>query len=190
MTITFSIPHRWRTEPVWTGEIDCAPDAPVAQKLRAAVIAAVRSDADLSGANLRGANLRYANLSGANLFGADLIGADLRNANLIDADLRGADLRDADLSGANLRGANLRGVVGNMREIRSLQCEKWPVAYTSTHMQIGCQRHSIAEWSSFDDDVISAMDADALEWWRAWKPILQAIIATAPATQTGREDVA
>ena len=140
MTITFSIPHRWRTEPVWTGEIDCAPDAPVAQKLRAAVIAAVRSD--------------------------------------------------ADLSGANLRGANLRGVVGNMREIRSLQCEKWPVAYTSTHMQIGCQRHSIAEWSSFDDDVISAMDADALEWWRAWKPILQAIIATAPATQTGREDVA
>ena len=44
-----------------------------------------------------GADLRYADLSGANLSGADL-----RYANLSGANLSGANLRYADLSGANL----------------------------------------------------------------------------------------
>jgi len=77
--------------------------------LRAAVIAAVRSGANLSGANLSGANLSDANLSDANLSGANLSGANLSDANLSDANLSGAYLSDANLSDANLRGANLRG---------------------------------------------------------------------------------
>ena len=56
------------------------------------------------------------------------------------------------------------------------------VTYTATHMAIGCQQHEIAEWWAFDDAAISRMDERALRWWRVWKPILQQIIATAPAT--------
>jgi hypothetical protein len=67
-----------------------------AENLRAAVVLAVKSGANLSGANLYRANLYRANLSGANLNGANLSGADLN----------GANLNGANLNGANLNGAN------------------------------------------------------------------------------------
>ena len=168
-------------------------------------------DADLRGANLHGANLRYANLRYAALRGANLHGADLRYANLRGADLRGADLSGADLShanlhGANLRGANLRGAnlhganlfdanlrdanllcTGDMRNIKTIQADRWAVGYTYDAMQIGCQRHTIAEWFEFSDEEIASMDGGALDWWRVWKPILQSIIAASPAEPTGAE---
>ena len=59
--------------------------------MRAALEAAVKRNADLSGADLSGAYLRGADLSGAYLRGANLRGADLSGA-----DLRGA--KDADLA--------------------------------------------------------------------------------------------
>jgi len=139
------------------------------------------SGANLSDANLRGANLSDANLSGANLRGANLSDANLRGANLSGAYLRGAYLRGANLSDANLRGANLSGASGNMREIKAIQADYWPVTYTSTHMQIGCQLHTLDEWWVFDDAAIRAMDSRALAWWGVWKPILQQIIAASPA---------
>ena len=143
--------------------------------------------ADLGSANLRGADLRGADLRGANLYGADLRGADLGSANLGSANLRGADLYGADLYGADLYGADLYGAdlygaTGNMRELKSLQCEKWPVSYTATHMQIGCQMHPLDDWWAFDDARIVQMDIGALKFWRKWKPILQTIIEVSPAT--------
>jgi hypothetical protein len=78
-----------------------------AENLRAAVILAVKSGANLYGADLSRANLYRANLSGANLYGADLSRANLYGANLSGANLYGADLSGADLSGANLSGADL-----------------------------------------------------------------------------------
>ena len=68
-----------------------------------------------------------------------------------------------------------------MREIKSIQCEKWPVTYTATHMQIGCQLHTLAEWWVFTDAQIVAMSPSALRFWCKWKPILQAIIEASPA---------
>ena len=62
------------------------------ESLKDAVVAAVKSGADLYGADLGGADLGGANLRGANLRGADLGGADLRGANLRGANLGGADL--------------------------------------------------------------------------------------------------
>ena len=97
---TITIPHRWRSEPVWTGE---------AANLRDAVERAVREDANLEGAYLTGANLTGANLEGANLAGANLEGANLAGANLTGANLTGAYLTGANLEGANLAGANLAG---------------------------------------------------------------------------------
>jgi len=147
--------------------------------------------ADLRSADLRSADLRSADLWSADLKGADLKGADLRSANLWGADLRSADLRGANLKGANLKGANLKGANlkdcnGNMTHIKSLFCGQYPVTYTVDVMQIGCQRHKIAEWWEFDNKRILEMDGKtALKWWRTWKPILQQIIETAPAEATG-----
>ncbi|MGR1218539.1 pentapeptide repeat-containing protein [Metapseudomonas otitidis] len=148
--------------------------------------------ADLRGADLRSADLRYANLRGANLSGANLRYANLRDADLRDADLRYANLSSANLSGANLSGADLSGadlrdarslwgVIGNLSEIKSVQCDLWPVTYTAEHMQIGCQLHLLSEWWAFGDEEISRMDSEALEWWKVWKPILKKIIKASPA---------
>ena len=128
--------------------------------------------ANLSGANLSGANLRDANLRDADLSYADLIGADLIGANLIGANLSGADLR-----GTNLRGADLSYAIGNNKEIITIQTgSHWTIVYTSTHIQIGCQNHTIDEWMNFSDAKINRMDNRALEFWIKWKPILKLIL--------------
>jgi uncharacterized protein YjbI with pentapeptide repeats len=164
---------------------------------------------NLRGANLRRADLQSADLRDADLTGADLQGADLRRANLRDANLQKASLRDADLRGAYLQGADLRGAnlglaslvranlhranlhgtklhgtVGNGREVISLQTKKYAVTYTGTHLQVGCQYHSITEWMAFDDDTINAMDTDALDWWTHRKRWIQDAIEMDPATST------
>ena len=151
------------------------------------------SDANLRGANLSGANLSDAYLSDANLSGANLSGANLSDANLRGANLRGAYLRGANLDGANLDGANLSelssiwGLTGNLREVKAIQADTWPVTYTATHMQIGCQLHALTEWWAFNDEEISGMDSKALAWWAIWKPILQQIIEASPAVPGGEK---
>jgi len=77
--------------------------------LKDAVIAAVKSRANLTGANLSRAKLYGANLYGANLYGAELTGAELTGANLSRANLTGANLSRAKLYGAELTGAELTG---------------------------------------------------------------------------------
>ena len=150
------------------------------------------SSANLSSANLSSANLSYANLSYANLRYADLSSANLSYANLSYADLRYANLSYADLSSANLSYANLRsanlryaaslwGAIGNMSEVKSVQCDIWPVTYTATHMQIGCQFHTLTEWFEFSDEEIKRMDLQASAWWLIWKPILKTVIEASPA---------
>lgn len=153
------------------------------------------SGMDLSGLDLRGANLSWANLFGSNLSNANLRWANLRWANLHranlhradlrEADLYRADLRKADLRWADLRETNLRETVGNMEEIKSLQLDLYGITYTNEVMAIGCQQHSIADWWEFTDDEIASMDEGALHWWRNWKPFLQQIIESSPATPTG-----
>ena len=138
--------------------------------------------------NLRSADLRYTNLRSADLRSADLSYTNLSSANLSSANLRFANLRSADLRSANLRFADLsssdlRYAVGEMRYVKSLQCEKYYISYTATTLNIGCQSHTILEWQNFDDDAISKMDDGALEWWQKWKPILMNIIEASPALE-------
>ena len=156
------------------------------------------SDAYLSGANLRGANLRGAylsdaNLSGANLSDANLSGANLRDANLSGANLSDANLRDANLRDANLSDANLSDAYlsdaylsdakwGNITISRfplhvSIPNE-WAIVILDTHMQIGCELHSLSEWAAFDDSRIAQMDGrHALRFWRQYKAVLLAMAA-------------
>ncbi|MGH9968299.1 MAG: pentapeptide repeat-containing protein [Pyrinomonadaceae bacterium] len=104
--------------------------------------------------------------------------ADLRYANLAYVDLRYADLRYADLMDIS----SLWGAVGNLSEIKSIQCDKWEVTYTEDRLQIGCQFYKIEEWWAFSDKEIALMDGSALAWWAIWKPIIRLIIETSPAT--------
>ena len=151
---------------------------------------------DLSGADLSGANLRWTDLSGANLSRAILSGANLSEANLSEANLRwtdlsGAGLCEANLSGVDMYGANLsavrsiKGTAGLNKWIKCLQVEEWPITYTSDHMQIGCQKHSLDAWQSFTDAEIRMMDGTrALNFWRKWKGWIFQTIEMAPAEPT------
>ena len=131
--------------------------------------------------------LEQAVADGANLRSANLDGANLRGANLGGANLDGANLRGANLDGANLRSANLDelsslwGTSGNLKEVKAIQCDTWPVTYTATHMQIGCQFHTLAQWWSFTDEQIDRMHPLALAWWEKWKPLLHTIVTMSPA---------
>jgi hypothetical protein len=135
--------------------------------------------------------LPRADLFRADLSGADLSGADLSGANISRADLSGADLSGATLTRANLSGANLSGCIGNMREIRSMQIDTWPVTYTADTLQIGRQRHPIAKWREWDTETgrvwIGAMNGKALEWAERNLALVLAIIDANPATPTGHE---
>ena len=121
--------------------------------------------------SLRGADLYGANLRDANLRGADLRGADLRDANLYGADLRDANLRGADLYGADLRGANLYGA-GLSGAAIVIYGMMWPIQITKNCIKIGCQSHTLDDWVDFDDDKISKMHDNALEFWKENKDFI------------------
>ncbi|WP_421721905.1 pentapeptide repeat-containing protein [Achromobacter denitrificans] len=148
--------------------------------------------ANLADANLADANLARANLADANLADANLARANLARANLADAKLARANLARANLARANLARANLAdanlaelcgiwGASGNLREVKAIQCDTWPVTYTATHMQIGCQLHALEAWWAFTDEQINEMACGALAWWQKWKPVLHTIVTMSPA---------
>ena len=156
----------------WTGAVLFTADVPDGTEsgmvARVALEQAVEARAYLGGAYLGGAYLRDANLGGAYLGGAYLGGAYLRDAYL-------GELR------------SIWGASGNLREIKAIQCDTWPVTYTATHMQIGCQFHGLERWWAFTDEQIARMDSLALEWWQKWKPVLRTIITMSPAVPGGEK---
>ena len=111
-----------------------------------------------------------------------LQGANLKGLNLCYANFQSCDLRYADLSGANLRDVILNDAIGNMREIRSMQCDFRTIVWTEYAVQIGGKRYTWDEWLSFDDDTIATMGARMLGWWLEWKPVLEQIMQLSPAT--------
>ena len=159
---TVRILNRWTSAVLFECEVtDNQQASGIA--MRVALECAVESGANLSDANLSDANLSDANLSGANLSGANLSGAYLS----------GAYLSDANLSDANLSGAKWRdGIVTNKPPIQ-VSGLFWFVTILDAHMQIGCELHSLAEWSAFDDRRIAEMDGrEALRFWRESKDAL------------------
>jgi acylphosphatase len=121
----------------------------------------------------------------ANFSGYDLSWLDLCNANLSYANLSDADLSDANLFEANLNGVNLRDAIGNGREIITIQTSVYHVNYTSTEIQIGCEKHTIEEWKNFTDEEILKMDGErALNFWKRYKDFIFMAIELSPATPT------
>ena len=99
-----------------------------------------------------------------------------------------ADLSGADLSRANLSCADLYGATGNLQQIKSLFFDRWPVTYTAEVLQIGCKRHPINDWFTFDNDRIKAMDGCALEWWSKYRDLIKQTIELSPAEPTNHEN--
>ena len=132
---------------------------------------------DLHGRDLSGSSLCYSNLRCSNFSGCDFSGCDFSNSSL----------GHSNFGLSNLTGATLFGTIGNGREIKSMQLEGEPIAYTAEIIQIGCENHKIEEWWAFTDIEISSMWIGALEWWRKHKRVLQLAIEISPATPTGHE---
>jgi len=148
------------------------------------------SNTDLGGTDLSGTDLRYVSLNcsslvGANMNRSSLFGTDLRNA-----DLFGANLRDVNMSGTDMRGADLRAY-GNMRELRTMQFDRWAIGYTADTLQIGCKRRPIEMWRRWHTEAgrkwVAKMDPKALEWADRNLDLVLAIIDANPATPTGKE---
>ena len=138
-------------------------------------------EANLCEADLRRANLCEADLCEADLCEADLCGANLCRANLCGANLCGANLCranlcGADLCGADLRGANIDGEIIQRPPISVANITYWCLI-TDNRMRLGCKLHTHNEWQNFNDGEISAMDDDALDFWKTWKEPLLAMCA-------------
>jgi hypothetical protein len=198
----FEIKNRWTGAVKFTAEIDCADDAPHSVKIGLAVMWAVKNkanmeDANMAGANMAGANMEDANMAGANMAGANMAranmadanmaGANMEDANMADANMAGANmaramLADANMAGANMARANMAGANGVNAYIKCIQIDTYTITYTSDVMQIGCERHTIADWSGFSDAQVRAMDGvKALAWWRKYKDWIFNTIALCPA---------
>lgn len=86
---------------------------------------------------------------------------------------------DAYLGDAYLGGADLRGDVKVEQQPIQIDALKYYIFIFDQHMKIDCKLHSLSDWWGFDDRRIIEMDGkQALEWWRKWKPILQAVCET------------
>jgi hypothetical protein len=57
----------------------------------------------------------------------------------------------------------------------------WSIAFSETHLQIGCQNHKFSFWEKFSDETISRMDRNALSFWRTHKLTILALAATLSA---------
>jgi hypothetical protein len=142
----------------------------------------LNNEPDGERASLKGVDLSYGvDLKGVDLSGADMRGADLSSVNLSDADLSGVNLSDVCMRDVDLSGACMRGCIGNGKEIKSLQIDRYPVAYNKDQLAIGCQQHEIVDW--FNDEYVSRIDLDQedLDLWNKNKDFIKMLIEKYPA---------
>lgn len=149
-TVTVEIPRRLTGEAIFTAEVDAGIEERF--RMRAALEAGVRAEANLMSANLEGADLAGAKLGDAVLPGATFVGADLAGADLSGAELDGANLSGADLAGADLDSADLSSVhlVGAKNILCAGPCDGW-IMYLirgddgDHRLQAGCHWFTQAE---------------------------------------------
>ena len=118
----------------------------------------------------------------ADLSDADLSDVNLSRADLSDVNLSRADLSGANLSGANLSGANLHVAAGDFALFFGGKHHAWA---TCTHIGIGCQMHTHAEWREDYKEIGIDNDytAEQIEIYRQWIFSLDWLIAKAPKAE-------
>ena len=109
-----------------------------------------------------------------NRFSASVIfAADIEN-NTVKLTLELALKSSADLYGADLYGADLDGEKLTKTPLQ-LNNLKWFVLISDSYLKIGCQRHLISDWETFNDGEIEKMASGALDFWKKWKNSILAI---------------
>lgn len=80
--------------------------------------------------------------------------------------------------------AELWGTIGNSKEIKNISCfGTYSVAYTKTHLQIGCKNYLISRWRAFKDHHIHAMGGEIGSlFWKTNKDIILRLILENPAS--------
>ena len=127
--------------------------------------------------SLSHSNLSYSNLSNSNLSNSNLSYSDLSYSNLSNSNLSYSNLSNSNLRGSDLSNSDLRGVIGNGREIKSLQIGTYLVSYHKDILNIGCQSHTLDKWINFTDEEIDAMNkGTSLDWWKLNKDILVTLV--------------
>ena len=68
--------------------------------------------------------------------------------------------------------------------VKTMQIERWNVAYTNDILQIGCQRHAIEKWRKWSTPAglvwVGQMDDNAEEWAMKHLHLIIAMIDASP----------
>ena len=111
---------------------------------------------------------------GGEFWGDAFLGGEFRGG-----EFRGGAFLGGEFWGDAFRGGEFRGgafwgekLSRNPLLLRGL---KWHVTITDNQMEIGCERHLISEWRTFDNATINRMDRHALKFWLAHKAVLLAL---------------
>ena len=125
--------------------------------------------------------------TGAVQFTSEIVASESDDRSLkVGLSVKSAIKNGANLSGADLSGANLSGANGVNDFIKCIQIETYPITYTDEVMQIGCERHKIADWRDFDSRRIAEMDGkSALKFWAKYKDWIFQTIELCPAKSIG-----
>jgi len=101
------------------------------------------------------------------------LSGDFRGGNFCGGDFCGGDFWGGDFRGGNFRGGDFRGGAIKIKP-QTLYGLRWRIIIVDDRMEIGCQRHTHAQWKKFSDADIGAMDSYALEFWKENKSFLLA----------------
>lgn len=109
-------------------------------------------------------NLRGQDLSHSHIPQCDFTYSDLRDTNFTRAFLCESNFSRSDMTGAKLHRADLRAVVGNRKQIKSMQLDPgYSITYTDKVIQVGCQQWSFRAWRRHGQKAFKNMDGEAAE---------------------------
>lgn len=141
------------------------------------------TQAKLGGVKGQGAIFRECNATCATFPGSTWVDGFMIECKFKTATFGGATFQNVDFYGSDFREATIRpdtefltcgmwDVQGNGGVIRTYQLPDWTVVVCRDRIQIGCQSHPLKAWVGFDNEEISQMSDDALDWWTIYKPLV------------------
>ncbi|CAM4037287.1 pentapeptide repeat-containing protein [Campylobacter armoricus] len=161
---------------------------------------------DLIGADFTDAILQYCNFQSSIISNANFTTAVLKNAYMQDVIANETNFKNCslqniisisarfvncDFSGADLRENNflktkilnpvfkntlISNTIGDMKNICSLQVEKFFISFNSQDIAIGCKQESISWWKNVKNEELNDGREDYTQVWNAYKDILFKII--------------
>ena len=140
--------------------------------------------ASFTSQDFTGLNFDKMDFTRANFTRCLFLRCDMKETNFSSAVLLNSNFIDASLTNAIFTGANLEGVVGNTREIKSLQIVRFPITYTSTTVQIGCKQCTIENIDDEFNKIIESLGGKHSSTWDKYKQYLETLLQISPATKT------